>query len=508
MDSRRQPSPRGFSDFGRTGRLTSVLIGVTMVTGVIGSLGAPLIPAVARTLHVSLDAAQWSLTVALLAAAVAAPIIGRLGDGPWRRETIIGCLAIVFAGSIIAGLANSLIALIVGRAMQGVGLSLAPATMAAARHHLPADRSPSVIGLLSVSGATAVGAGYPISGLIATDLSVHAAYLFGAVISSIALAAVLAVVPSSRESVGVRLDVTGGLLVAAGLIALLLAVGQGQQWGWGSLSILALFAVAAVILAGWVRLMLSRAAPLVNLRQLRVRAVLTADLAAILLGLAMYMFLTLVTEFIQEPRTLSYGIGASTLTAGLCLVPFAVTSLLGSRTSVPLTKRLSASAVLVAGSLIIAAAGGFFAVLHGAVWEAFATMGLIGIGFGYTFAAIPGLIVRSVPRSETGGAMGLYQEVRLIGFSVGSALAASILAGDLARGSTQVTEHGYVAALWVGTAICTLSAGASWLLMRGHSSISPQAITTPEREQVALEAAELASAGLLGVEAEPDGPTT
>ena len=477
-----------------------------MVTGIISSLGAPLIPSVARTLHVSLDSAQWSLTVALLSASVAAPIMGRLGDGPRRRETILGGLAIVLAGSVIAGLANSLIVLIVGRAMQGVGLGLAPVTMAAARDRLPAERAPGVIGLLSVSGAAAVGAGYPLSGLIATDQGVHAAFYFGALMSGIALVAALMVIPSSRQSSAAPLDVTGGLVVAAGLIALLLAIGQGQQWGWDSVSIVTLFVAAAVILAAWVRLQLNREAPLVDLRQLRNRAVLTADLAAIVLGVAMYMFLTLVTEFVQEPRTVSYGLGASTLVAGLCLVPFSVMGLLASRTAAPITKRLSASVVLVGGSLVIAAAGGFFALLHGTVWEAFVAMGVIGVGFGYTFAAIPGLIVRAVPSGETGSAMGLYQVIRYVGFSIGSALAASILAGNIARGSTQVTERGYVTALWIGTAICALSASASWLLSRTQVPISPQALAEPERERLAVEDAELATAGLVGVEADLQTP--
>jgi hypothetical protein len=176
--------------------------------------------------------------------------------------------------------------------------------------------------------------------------------------------------------------------------------------------------------------------------------------------------LTSVTKFVQEPRTLSYGLGASTLVAGLCLVPFSVTSLLASRTTAPITKLLSARFVLVGGSLIIAAA------------------------------------------SETGSAMGLYQVIRYIGFSLGSARAASILAGNIARGSQQVTERGYVGALWVGTVICALAAGVSWLLSRGRAPISPQALAAPERERLALEDAELATAGLVGVEAELQRPAS
>jgi MFS family permease len=455
-----------------------VLIGVTMVVGILSSLGAPLIPDVARSLHVSLDAAQWSLTAALLAAAVAAPILGRLGDGRWRRETIVGGLAVVLAGSIIAGVSQSLGVLIVGRAMQGIGLSLAPLTIAAARDHLPSHRSAGVIGLLSVSGATAVGAGYPISGLIATELNVHAAFFFGALITGAALLAAAWVVPPTHDAPHAKLDVTGAIIGVCGLVALLLAIGQGQQWGWGSPRILGLAVAAVAILAGWTHLQLRREIPLVDLRQLQMRAVMTADLAAVALGVALYMFLTLVTEFIQEPRSLGYGLGASSLVAGLALVPFSVTSLLASRTTTAILRRSSAAAVLIGGSLVISAAGVFFSLLHGAVWEAFVTMGVVGVGFGYTFAAIPGMITRSVAAGATGGAMGLYQVSRCIGFSIGSALAASILAGNLIPGSTQITEAGYVTALWVGTSICALSAGMSWLLSGGTARAEETCVAT------------------------------
>jgi MFS family permease len=210
--------------------------------------------------------------VALLCGSVSAPIMGRLGDGSHRRETIIGGLLIVFTGSIIAGIAQSLIVLVVGRAMQGVGLGLAPVTMAAARDHLSSDRSPGVIAILSVCGAAAVGAGYPISGLIDSDIGLPAAFLFGAVMSGSALVAAAWIIPSSRGSTAEPLDVLGAVVMTAGLMALLLAVGQGQQWGWSSPAIVVLFAVAVVTVTGWVRLQCSRGRPCwCNSRQLRHR---------------------------------------------------------------------------------------------------------------------------------------------------------------------------------------------------------------------------------------------
>jgi predicted MFS family arabinose efflux permease len=486
----------------RTAALAPVLVGITVVSAIISSLGAPLIPSVARSLDVSVSSAQWSLTAALLAGAVSAPIMGRLGDGRYRRETIVGGLTIVLIGSFIAGAAESLPVLVIGRAMQGVALGLAPITMAAARDDLPSARSPQVIGILSVSGAAGVGAGYPISGLIAQDLSVNAAFLFGALMAGLALLAAIAVVPSSRESSYVRLDVTGALVAAAGLIALLLGIAQGESWGWDSVAIVGLFLASAIIFCVWVRLQLTREMPLVDLRQLRHRAVLTADLATFVLGLAMYMFLTVVTQFVQAPPSDGYGFGSSTLVAGLCLVPFSVTSLTASRTTTRVMRRVGPNTVLIAGSLSIAAAGAFFALLHGALWQAFAMMAVMGVGFGYTFAAIPGLIARAVPQHETGSAMGLYQVVRYIGFSIGSALTAAILASHTASGASHASESGYVTALWVGVAVCTLAAVNSRLLSRRDEAPPPGAMSAGERERLMREDAELATAGLVGIEPE------
>src|SRR5689334_11112441 len=83
------------------------LLAVGMVVSVISSLGAPLIPTIAQDLHASLSATQWSLTATLLVGAVASPLIGRLGDGPHRRTTLLVCLALVTLGGAVAALASS-----------------------------------------------------------------------------------------------------------------------------------------------------------------------------------------------------------------------------------------------------------------------------------------------------------------------------------------------------------------------------------------------------------------
>jgi predicted MFS family arabinose efflux permease len=477
-----------------------VLVGITLVVSIISSLGAPLLPDVAEVFDVSLPNAQWSLTAALIAGAIAAPVLGRLGDGRHRRQSILGALLVVTAGGVIAGLAGSLPVLIVGRVMQGIGLGLAPIAMAAARDHLEGEHARRTIALLSVSGATGLGAGYPISGLIAERLDLRAAFFFGAILSAAALLAAYLEIPSNKEGPAVSLDLTGAVVGSIAVVALMIGIGQGHEWGWDSPATIVCFVLAIGIGALWVLHQLRTTAPLVDLSQLRHRAVLGADVSASLLGIAMYMFLTVITEFVQTPSAEGFGFDASTLVAGLCLVPFSIASLLGSRLMTATLRRFGSRTALAIGGLAIVAAGVFFALVHGALWQAFVMMGLLGTGFGFTFAAIPGLITRAVPPREMGSAMGFYQVVRSIGFSAGSALVASILASHELAGSSFPAVGGYTTALWVGAGIAVFATLVA-VVMAPREERARRPVDADERDTW-RDDAQLASAGLIDGEAE------
>lgn len=473
--------------------LAPVLVFTTVIAAIVSSLGAPLVPSISTALEVPLGTAQWSLTAALLTGAVSAPILGRLGDGPRRRETLIGALVAVTAGGIIAALAPNLALLVVGRSLQGIGLGLVPLTIAAARDHLPPERVPGTIALLAVCAAAGSGAGYPISGLIADQAGVWSAFWFGAVFSGIALLGVVLVVPSSAARAGARLDVLGAALLSAGLVALLLAIAQGDAWGWGSLPVLGLLAGALLVLTLWTVQQLRTRAPLVDLRLLRRPAVLTGDGCAIVLGIAMYMYISAVTAYVQTPRETGYGFSATVVVAGLCLVPFSVLSIAASRALPRLTQAVGSRALLPIGCLVVASGGAFFALLHSALWQAFVMMGIVGVGFGLTFAAIPGIIVQAVPDSETGSAMGFYQVVRYIGFSLGSALTGSILASRTATGEHLPAETGFSLVLWTAVAVCVVAAVLAWVLPGRGAAHGARGSGLADRD------AQLGSAGLIGL---------
>lgn len=460
----------------RAAALAPVLVLTTLVVSIISALGAPLIPTVAKDFHESLTTSQWSLTVALLSGSISAPVMGRLGDGPHRRVTMIGGLVAVTLGGMVAALATGFDALVVGRGLQGVGLGLIPLAMATARDEMRSDRVPGIIALLSVSAAAGIGAGYPLSGVIAEGLGLSGAFWFGTIVSAVGLLCVIAVVPSPRVAgtrrdgqtsngiVSPHLDWGGTALLAAALVSVLLGVAQGESWGWGSPTILGLLGAGIILVAAWTLHQLRHHNPLVDLRLLRHPAVLAGDGCAMVLGIAMYMNLTAVTEFVQLPSSGGFGFSASVVVAGLILVPMSALMLSSSRALPALLRYLGVRAVLTVGCLVVGASSTFFAIFHGSLWEAFVMMGVLGIGLGVTFAAIPGLIVRAVPQHETGSAMGFYQVVRYVGFSLGSALTAAVLSSHLSSTSGQPALGGYTTVMWLAGGICVVAAVAAWVL--------------------------------------------
>src|ERR1700683_4535906 len=164
-----------------------VLVTVAALVAIISSLGAPLIPSIAQSDHVSLSTAEWVLTAALMVGALATPAMGRLADGPRKRRVIEVALPAVLAGCVLSAVSSSFIVLIIGRGLQGIGLGLLPVTMAIARSQFSPERAGRAIAALSISAAAGAGLGYPLTSLIAEFLDYRAAFWFGAIIVAAAL---------------------------------------------------------------------------------------------------------------------------------------------------------------------------------------------------------------------------------------------------------------------------------------------------------------------------------
>lgn len=435
--------------------LAQAVVFVALVAAVVGSLGAPLVTAVAGAFAVSLAAAQWTLTIALLAGAVATPVLGRLGSGPGRRRVVLGTLAVVVAGSVLTVLPVPFAVLLVGRAAHGVGLALTPLMMATARDHLPAPRAASTIAMVAVASTVGIGVGYPVAGLLTDLAGVRAAYALGLVVTLAALVVAAVVLPPAPDRPRARVDLPGAALLTAGLLGLLLAVSQTDLWHSQPVASTAVLVAAVLLLASWARREARNPTPLVDLRLLRHRPIALANLAMLVGGVGMYLLLSVITRYAQTPVTAGYGFGLTTWQAGLVLVPFSVLGFVAGKVVPPLRRRFDAHVLLLAGAVAVLAAFLLFTLARAEPVEVVTAMAVLGFGVGLFSAALPAVILAATPEAETASAMGVNQVVRSVGFSLGSAVGGFVLAGYTA--ARFPAPEGYTVAGWVGVAIAVLT---------------------------------------------------
>jgi predicted MFS family arabinose efflux permease len=354
----------------------------------------------------------------------------------------------------------------------------------------------------SVTTAIGVGLGYPVTGLIAQILDWRASYWFGAVSVTAALVLAAVVLPPRSAAPSRRFDVVGAGLLSLVVIGISLVLSEAGGWGWTSPRSLGVVIAAVVLLAVWIPFELRYAEPLVDLRQVRNRSVLTADISGFLISIAMYLLLPIIVEFVQIPRSAGYGFGASLVVSGLVLVPLSAGSFVASRLLVVYERRFGPRTMIPLGSVVFALAASFFAFEHSALWEAFVTVAICGLGVGFTTGAMPGFIVRTVAPSETGSATGFYQVVRSIGLTVGSALSAAVLMSHTRHGQSLPDVDGFKVALIIASALCVATGVVSFVLP-GRAPSPRNAITVGEErdlEVVMMDEAELGGAGLIAGE--------
>jgi MFS family permease len=190
---------------------------------------------------------------------------------------------------------------------------------------------------------------------------------------------------------------------------------------------------------------------------MRLPAVWTNNLVALLIGVGMYAVFAFLPEFVQTPKSTGYGFGASITESGLILLPSTVTMFVVGLYAGRFARRIGGKAVVIIGCLVGLAAMAMFASAHDEKWELFVATGVLGIGFGLAFAAMSSLIVAAVPPAQTGVASGMNANIRTIGGSIGAAVMASIVTSSLGADGLP-KEAGYT----IGFALlaCVLGAAA------------------------------------------------
>ena len=460
------------------------------------SLVIPVLTTVQHQLHTTQSTATWVLTAYLLSASIMTPILGRLGDMIGKKRVFVATLVALAIGSLLAAVAPSIGVLIVARVIQGIAGGMLPVAFGIIRDEFPAEKVAGAVG--SIAALTAVGAslGIVLAGPIVDVLGYHWLFWLPLILTVIAAVSAVLVVPESPVRSPGRISWLPALLLSAWLVALLVALSEAPEWGWGSSRAIGLLAGAVVLAAGWVIAELRAATPLIDMKMMRRTAVWTNNLVALLIGVGMYATFAFLPEFVQTPTQAGYGFGASITRSGLMLLPSAVTMFAVGIFAGRLTRQVGGKVLVMAGCLIGAMAMAILAFAHAQEWEIFLSSAIMGVGFGLAFSAMSALIVAAVPAGQTGVASGMNANIRTIGGSIGAAVMASIVTSQL-EPSGLPRESGYTTGFAVMAAGLVLAALAGVLIPSARGARG--AAGGPEHAEVAtVSGGSLAGGSLVG----------
>ncbi|MGW0993391.1 MFS transporter [Streptomyces sp. NPDC002523] len=457
-----RPRPDQAGEFAAAPR-SNVVVAVLALGGIVVSLMQtliiPIVPELPALLHASASDAAWAITATLLAAAVATPVMGRLGDMYGKRLMLLTSLVMLVAGSVTAALSDTLVPMIVGRAMQGLAAGVIPLGISIMRDELPAERLGSATALMSASLGVGGALGLPAAALLADHYDWHTLFWTSAALGVVAAVLVLLLVPESAVRSGGRFDLLGALGMAAGLVCLLLAVSKGADWGWSSGTTLGLFAAAVVVLFAWGIYELRSAQPLVDLRTTARRQVLVTNLASVAFGFSMFAMSLVLPQLLQLPRATGYGLGKSLLEAGLVMAPTGLVMMAMAPVSALISRAWGPKVTLMCGAVIVAGGYGISVVMMDTVWQLLVASCVIGAGIGFAYGAMPALIMGAVDPSETAAANSLNTLMRSIGTSTASAVAGVILAQMTTTfGTVELpSENGFKVVMAVGSGAAVLA---------------------------------------------------
>lgn len=428
FDRSASPAPPGVRR--PPGVLIAGLSLVALTVAVLQTAVVPILGIIARQLNTSSVAVSWAVTANLLAAAASTPLIGRLADLYSKKRVLLGVLVVVLAGSVLAAVTASVPLLVAGRILQGASYALYPISIAILREELAEDRLVGAMSVLSGTLGFGGGVGLVVTGLLMSgDAGYHRVFWLTTVFTAAVIVVALVVVPNRRPVAGGAIDWLGAAGLATGLSAVLLAITQGNTWGWSHPGTLGFLLGGIVVLTGWWYWERRAADPLVSTTMLARRPILLTNLATILVGMGLYFAFLGLTQFVQMSReSAGYGFGAGVLQASVYfLLPGALTGFVVALMSGRYIDRYGARRVLVVAA--VAGITGFvlLAVAHDRPWQVVLAGVLANAYISLGYGALPALVVSEVEASETGIATSMNAIARTIGSSVAAAVVAVLL---------------------------------------------------------------------------------
>lgn len=421
----------------------------------------PVTSQVADSIGAPASAGPWLLTSTLIAAAVMTPLTGRLGDMFGKRRLFLLSTSAVVIGCILCAVAPIFWALIVGRALLGLGTSLIPLGSSILRDEVEPKHLSRSVALLSA--AMGVGGCFgPIIGSSAVELgSWRYAYGFLAALSLMGLVLAFVMLPSNDRPSRGRADLIGAVGLAVAVTFVLVAVTRAGDWGPTSPTILACAAVGLLTFAAWIPFELRRREPVVDLRLAARPSSLLVSAVSTLAGFGTFGYVLVIPALVQSTGSAT----GSVLAAGLWIVPSGLALIVLTGVAARALRTVSARACFIFGMAVMTLGYGGSQAAPESVAVLVACSIVIGAGVGFAFSALPLIVMQVTPAHQTAAAMGLNALVRSLGTTAASASIGLVLAAP-GNDPAAITGGAFRLALLIPLTCCAVGLVLAWALPR------------------------------------------
>jgi MFS family permease len=428
----------------------------------------PAIPDLINDFHVSYSISSWILTAYLIAGAVMTPIAGKLSDIYGRKKTLLVIMVIYAIGVSLAGFASDIYFMIFARVIQGIGMSMFPIAFGMIRDQFPREKISIGQGVITSMFASGAVLGLTVGGIIVQDYGWQSTFF---TIIPIAIALLLIIwrfvhlidrrdedqsqkrsrilegdnasktssqgdnstMPKASSQIDIKGAITLAITVASFLLVLTLLETSGSNImaangndnypsnAKSSALVLPFLIIGVMAFVFFVIIERKEKYPLVDFKLMLHKSILPANLIIMLVGFSMFMVFQTVPILVRNPEP--FGFGEDAISAGKVQLPFAIVLLIFGPTSGFIVSKLGSLKPIIAGTLMTTA--GFIGLLmfHSTELSVSANLGILSTGLSLTSVGAMNVIILSTPQQFSGISLGMSSLMRIIGASIGPALA-------------------------------------------------------------------------------------
>ena len=406
------------------------------------------IPSIQSNLKTDLTTVTWVLNAYSLVFAMLLITMGRFADQYGRKRIFMIGMVIFSLGSLLCALSPTMASLtgwpainwLIGfRAFQAIGAAaLNPVSLAIIIAVFPRERRGAAIGVWGALSGLAAAAGPVLGGFLVQNFDWRWIFFVNLPFCIVGLIMVGIFVPETRElGTSKKLDPLGLLTLSTAIFCLVLAIIQGNDWGWTSTPILSLFAGALVALMLFFIVETRVSEPIIDFSLFKIRSFSASSITMFLFGIAIQgAFLLLVLYFIDAQ-------GYTQLDAAYAILPIPLAAFVVSVFSGAFSQKISPRISGIAGMALLAI--GFFALATlnaNSTWLDTTWRGvIIGAGMGLCFQSFPNMALSEIPRAKLGVGSGVFNTFRQIGFVLGVAILISLFVGQIKTNTEQARTN-------------------------------------------------------------------